>query len=186
MADLILAVPPQDFQTKQRAALIGRLISHERLRALLSYDPSTGDFTWLVNRRGPVKAGDIAGSRQNMGYHSIKLDGIPYLAHRLAWFFIRGAWPESDIDHVNGIRTDNRIENLRMITRSENLQNQRGPKSNNTSGFLGVSWDKHGRKWVAQITILGKQTYIGSFPTPSLAHEAYLSVKRQSHQGCTI
>jgi hypothetical protein len=151
----------------------------------VSYNPKTGVFTWL-KKVGRGNKGNIAGHINKHGYLQIQCDRKKYQAHRIAWFMTYGKWPDGDIDHINGVRTDNRIENLRDVSRSNNLKNQRKPKANNKSGFLGVYWHKGDSKWIAKIKINGKNKHLGSFENPAIAHTAYLTAKRESHEGCTI
>jgi len=99
-------------------------LTRERLMELVSYDPSTGLFTSKVSRP-PCKIGKVLGSKQAAGYVEFRLDYKSYLAHRLAWFYIHGDWPVGEIDHINQDRTDNRISNLRDVTRSENNRNSK-------------------------------------------------------------
>jgi hypothetical protein len=110
----------------------------------------------------------------------VKVEGISYLAHRLAWAFVNGEFPESDIDHANGIKTDNRIENLRLATRSENQCN-RGKHSNNKSGFKGVNWNREAKKWAARCMVKGKRTHIGYFDNAVLAALAYQQLAASMH-----
>ena len=97
-----------------------------------------------------------------------------------------GEMPKQNIDHINGIRDDNRIENLRDVSQKINLQNKRNPNANSTSKFLGVCWHKSRNKWQSQIAVNGKDKYLGLFETAELAHEAYLIAKRELHEGCTL
>ncbi len=140
-------------------------VSRDRLRELLHYCPDTGRFTWL-KRRSNVSAGTVAGScGSSHGYWEIRVDSGLYLAHRLAWFY------------VNGVRTDNRIANLRCATFSQNNCN-RGVRGDNESGFKGVYRPAGRRKWTAQAKINGTQTYLGTYDSPELAHEAYCKAGR--------
>ena len=159
-------------------------LTAERLREVLDYDQETGVFTWKIRTHSRVKAGDVAGALRPDGYIQISIDGCLHRAHRLAWLYVTGESPPSEIDHINCVKNDNRISNLRLATRSENLQNQLRAKSNNNTGFLGVSpnlW-----KFKAEIQVDGKRRYIGTFPTPEEAHAAYLKAKRQLHPYGTI
>jgi hypothetical protein len=155
------------------------------LRERLHYDPETGLFTWRVTDRN-VKAGHVAGTPHCRGYLAIAVGGIPCLAHRLAWLYVHGKWPAHQIDHINGIKTDNRIANLRDVSQSVNMQNVRKATSRSKSGVLGVSRAQWGGRWQAQLAINGKATYLGNYATEQLAHEAYLAAKRKHHEGCTI
>ena len=159
-------------------------LTAERLMAAVSYERETGLFYRLPragNRNAERPAGTV---NKIIGYAIVCVDGKQRYAHRLAWLYVYGQWPDGSIDHINGIRTDNRIENLRDVSHKTNMQNIRSANSRNSSGFLGVMPSLS--KWQAQINIDGKQTYLGRFDTPELAHEAYVSAKRKNHAGCTI
>lgn len=161
------------------------MISAERLRELLHYEPSTGVFTRLMTSGGR-KAGTVAqGNLSDQGYWMISVCSKQYRAHRLAWLYVHGVWPEQ-IDHINGVKSDNRIANLRCVSRSVNLQNQRRAQSSNRTGLLGVSLRQGENKWQAQIMVNGKRYTLGRFTTPELAYAAYLKAKRELHEGCTI
>ena len=139
-------------------------LTAEKLRELLHYEPETGIFTRKVSTSNQVKASDIAGSVNGGGYLQIKMLSRTHKAHRLAWLYVYGAWPTDQIDHINRIRTDNRISNLREVSHKQNGQN-RSKSSHNTSGHPGVSWYKRISKWVAQIRHNYKHIYLGSFTT---------------------
>lgn len=157
-------------------------ISCARLRALLHYDSGTGRFSWIAPTNRRIRAGQLAGCTRSDGYVTIKVDGKIYLAHRLAWLYTHGALPEMDIDHVNGIPCDNRMNNLRLVTDSENMQNLHKPMSSNTtSGILGVSFDARRKRWVAQIRAGGVTRFLGRFNTPHAADGAYRQAKKQLH-----
>lgn len=156
-----------------------------RLREFLSYNPDTGVFTRIKGTRGHA-AGDAVGNLNSRGYIRIIIDRIEYQAHRLAWLYAYGEWPANEIDHINGIRTDNRLCNLRDVPKTHNQQNRHGAYRNNQSGFLGVHWSKHAKRWTSHIRINGKATGLGYFDTPEDAHAAYLQAKREHHPGNTI
>lgn len=157
------------------------ILTAERLRSLLSYDPKTGIFTWKVPRQGR-EIGKPAGALvAKLGYIRICVDYRHYYAHRLAWFYHYGTWPEAGLDHINRIKTDNRIANLREITHVGNGQNRIRPQRNNRSGFLGVMWSSQKGKWQAVIVINRKRRHLGFFDDPATAHKAYLDAKLQSH-----
>jgi hypothetical protein len=136
-------------------------ITQEKLKELLSYDRSTGVFTW-AKARPKIQKGNIAGSTHPSGYIRITVGGKRYQAHRLAWLFVNGSFPDHDIDHLNHCRSDNRISNLRSVTHKENGKNQ-SLYSSNTSGFTGVSFDKRDKKWISQIIVDGKYICMGRF-----------------------
>ena len=116
------------------------MLTQEQVKELFDYDPETGDLVWRVKRGTHGVAGKIAGGLDHHhGYFRIRIDGKLYRTHRIIWLYVYGAWPVNDIDHVNGLRHDNRICNLREATRAENMQNQRNPRVDNKSSYLGVS-----------------------------------------------
>lgn len=156
----------------------------ERLKEVLHYDPISGVFRWRIRPCKNMSAGSIAGSIGKNGYTAITVDKVRYMAHRLAWFYVHDVWPTHDIDHLNGQPIDNRLTNLRDVPRSVNMQNQRGPRSNNQSGFLGVI--RRPSSFHAAIRFDGTLYHIGVYPTAELAYEAYLGAKRLFHPGCTI
>ncbi len=157
----------------------------ERLRELLAYDAETGVFTWAIDRGDCYKAGSIAGSVDFQGYRVIQMDGKKHKAHRLAWLYVHGHWPDPQVDHINGIRTDNRIVNLRIVSNAENQQNQRKAHRSSSSGLLGAYKHPDG-KWMASIKVGGKQRHIGLFHTAQEAHEAYLRAKAELHPFQTL
>lgn len=141
-----------------------KTLTQTELKTLLDYNKNTGDFTWKIYRGGIVKVGGIAGKVELNGYHRIKVNGKLYQAHRLAWFYVYNEWPSKDLDHINRVRSDNRIANLRLATRSENAQNTK-IRINNSSSIIGVSWNKRKNKWRAYITKDYKQIHLGFFDT---------------------
>ena len=153
------------------------MLTQEQLKQKLSYDPETGDFTWLV---GTKMIGKKAGSIDSKGYCRIQINGKFCKSHRLAWLYVYGEFPSADIDHVNGVRNDNRIKNLRDCSRIENMWNV-GIIPSNTSGFKGVVWRERDSKWQAQIKIEGKSKHIGYFATAELASAAYKTKARELH-----
>lgn len=178
--------PPQDHTGTAGENAEGTKVSaegqltHQRLISLLSYDPSNGSFTWRVSS-GRQAAGTIAGRPHNKGYWTVTIGGFHFYAHRLAWFYVWGKWPSGVIDHRNRKRSDNRISNLRDVTQSQNLQNQQEPKSNNKSGYLGVSFFKIKKPWVAEIQVAGKRMRLGYFSTAEEASAAYQKAKSEFH-----
>lgn len=152
-------------------------ITQSRLKEVLSYDHETGLFHWVNPHRGRCKVGDIAGNKTR-GYIVICVDRERILAHRLAWFYVHGEWP-NEIDHINGIRDDNRIANLRNTTASENAQNR--CIGSGVSRLIGASWDTAERKWRATIKTAGRKKHLGYFDTQECAHSAYLAAKNKVH-----
>jgi hypothetical protein len=156
-------------------------LTAERLRHLLDYSPASGVFTWRIAPSPRVKPGDTAGTLNEKGYLRIKIGGILYRAHRLAFLWMTGEWPEAlQVDHINCIRSDNRWDNLRLATATENQWNK-GPQRNNKSGYRGVSYDKARRKWAAQIKVNGRLRKLGRFPTARKAAAAYEAEAQRIH-----
>jgi hypothetical protein len=164
----------------------GKELTAEVLRDALDYDPETGDFTWRFRPNMPKQwtvrfAGKKAGCvTTHHGYVSIVVFGRRYWAHRLAWLYVTGKWPEVMIDHRNGLGGDNRISNLRECDYSENQQN-RMRKLGGRPGYIGVGLQKSSGRWQAYITIDYKMTHLGFFDNPEDARDAYLRAKRRLH-----
>jgi len=133
------------------------LVSSEDLEIISKYN-------WHINKKGYVRT------------QAPRINGVQkkIMLHRL----IAQAKPQQIVDHINRIRDDNRIANLRDVSQSENLQN-RCMLPNNKSGYLGVSWNKNAKKWIAQIRRNNKQTYLGCFDDPKEAHQAYLNAAKK-------
>lgn len=160
-------------------------LTQEALHAVLAYNAETGLFHYR-KKRGRHRVGDLAGGLSHDGYWRIRINRKEYRAHRLAWFYVHGSWPTGEIDHRYGLRTDNRIDQLRDTTSTVNRQNLRKPTARNTSGFLGVSWNKKFKKFEARIRVSGKGLFLGRFDDPAEAHQAYVKAKREHHAGCVI
>ena len=156
----------------------------ERIKHLVQYDPESGLFTWLNPTSARARKGSTAGCLNQDGYIVIRLDGVLYRAHRLAVYLETGAWPDGDIDHRDGVRTNNAASNLRHVSRTVNMQNLRRARRDNSTGVLGVA--KCGTGYRSAIKHNGKQIHLGCFSTAADAHQAYLSAKRALHEGCTI
>ena len=131
------------------------------LRSMFRYDPDTGDIFWAAPGKGKIKK-KPAGTQELSGYKGIVINGRRIRAHIIAWALYYNKWPDSQLDHINGIRSDNRILNLREATNSQNGKNLK-IKSNNKSGFTGVTYDKINKKWRATIKIDGKQKNLGRY-----------------------
>lgn len=149
--------------------------SADEVRQMLHYDPITGAFTWRYRPNHPQRwntrfAGKPAGTRGKTGYIYIEIKRkLPTQAGRIAWLLMTGVWPEKMIDHRNGIRDDNRWANLRCADASENAANK-GRQRNNTSGFIGVHFDRG--KWRARVNFRRTSYDVGFFSTPKEAAEA--------------
>lgn len=174
-------------------------ITAEYVRQLLDYNPHTGLLIW--KRRTPcifvssanwtaelkceafnlTTAGRAAGCLSKEGYLQIKFGGRQYRAHRLIWLMVFGEFPKEEIDHINGVRDDNALSNLRLANRSGNMQNK-AKASNNTSGYTGVSWSKQRNKWKVAIGYLGRKISLGRFDRIEDAARAYLDAKKKLHR----
>ena len=146
------------------------MLTQERLKELLHYDPETGVFTWRVDRGGQ-RIGEAAGHTDKRGYVSIRLDYAMYRSHQLAWLYVHGEFPNTQIDHKDLNKGNNAIRNL-CTTNKQNHENL-PLYSNNRSGFRGVHWFGPTGKWGARITHNYKGIHLGYFTTPEEASEAY-------------
>lgn len=146
-------------------------LTRENLRNVLRYDEGTGAFTWLKSGKGR-RLDLAAGSVDRQGYVVIHIDYQRYRAHRLAWFYMTGEWPEQEIDHRDLNKENNRWENLRPATHSQNAAN-RPAHADNFSGIKGVSWSKPNRKWQARIVRDGNRTNLGYYENIEAAADAY-------------
>lgn len=153
------------------------MITQNYLKSILHYNPETGVFIWINSRRGGWN-GKTAGRRDGR-YFRIEILKKGYLIHRLAWLYMFGYIPEC-IDHINGDTSDNRIQNLRVATRSQNSMNQK-LKSNSTSGIKGVHWHKVMNKWMAHITINQKLFRLGYFDDIDDAEKAVIEARNRLH-----
>lgn len=147
------------------------MITQSRLHELFSYEPETGSLVRRTKVRGPVPSRRAAGWRHSSGYLKVSIDGKSYQIHRLVWLYHHGVLPDL-VDHINGDKADNRIENVRPATTSQNSRNRGATKSNPT-GLKGVSFYRRTNTWRAQITANGKKYWLGVYETPQEAHEAY-------------
>lgn len=160
-------------------ACIPRLdLTQDILKSLLHYDPKTGLFTWLVTNSNRAKAGSIAGCV--VGQHiSITIDRRMHRAHVLAWLYMKGVWPDHEIDHEDHNGYNNIWTNLRRATHQQNMMNCRRDRKNNTSGLRGVYWNKKDKRWRAQISVNGTNIHLGNFINKEDASVAYEEMRRE-------
>ncbi len=163
-----------------------------RVRELLDYEPETGLLRWRKVRKHAL-VGMAAGYKNRKGYLRVKVESRLYLAHRLAWLHFYGRWPADQIDHINGIRDDNRIVNLRDVSGQVNTQNRHkaphGPVRNpSNTNLLGTHFDRKRQVFTAHITdpVTRKQKNLGGYSTAEKAHAVYLEAKRRLHEGNTL
>ncbi len=149
-----------------------------RLREILNYNPETGIFSWKNPNQGKAKKGQIInGWNAGKGYKMVGLDFHRYYLHRLAWQYVYGKPPKNQIDHINCIKTDNRICNLREATATQNAHNMLSRK--NISGYKGVYFERRTGKWFSAIRANGKSIHLGTFNAPQKAHDAYAKAARK-------
>ena len=155
------------------------MITHTELIQILHYDPETGIFTW-AKPRPKIRVGNQAGYKHHKGYINLEIDRKYYAAHRLAWFYYHKKWPKNQIDHINRIKSDNRISNLREANNSQNRANS---KTTNKNGFKGVTHHKWMTKkpYAANIKHDNKQIYLGCYATPEEAYAAYCDAAKKLH-----
>lgn len=170
-------------EAKGPVSFIGKKFTKELVSEYIAYDAETGAFKRLKTS-GPQKAGNKVGVI-NDRYLMVNICGKRLRGHQLAWFLTYGYIPKT-IDHINGNGLDNRLCNLREVTQQQNVQNIRKPPKHNTSGFMGVSYYKAGNKYSAHINLNGKKKHLGYFSEPQIAHQAYLTAKRELHISCSI
>lgn len=162
----------------QRSSRARKALSQDDVKRVLYYNAQTGVFTWLVSHQS-VKRGDTAGTLI-AGYVNISIGGHKYKAHRLAWLYAHGYNPPNQIDHINGIPSDNRLVNLREATHGQNAINSRRPLRN-TSGVKGVGWYKPCQKWRARIRFCGTLFHLGLFQRKEDAAAAYSKTAEKLH-----
>lgn len=164
--------------TKARDDKFG--LGFDRVNEVLSYDPETGIFRWKIKLSDRSPAGKIAGGFSIRRHWRIRIDGHYYFAHRLAWLLMTGKWPATEIDHKNRIRDDNRWVNLREATHSQNHANC-GLRSDNATGYKGVTLHKPSGKFIAIAIKFGRRHYAGKFDDAHSAHLAYLAKAKELH-----
>jgi hypothetical protein len=154
------------------------MLTHKKLLETLHYEPSSGEFTWIKNTGLKDLVGKKAGSINSIGYVNMSLFGKRYSAHRLAWFYCFEEWPEFNIDHIDGNRSNNSLDNLRDVTQSLNVVNSRLPLPK--SGFKGVR--ASGSKWRAYAEKNGKHVGLGTYNTAEEASEAYIEYTQKRYE----
>lgn len=148
-------------------------LTAEELRQVLKYDPETGAFIWVKAGR---RYGKQAGHHRSDGYFDIRIGDFLYRAHRLAWLYMTGSWPDKHIDHKDRDPANTRWNNLRQATPGQNRQNQKTRKDSK-SQFKGVQLHEHGL-WRARLMVEGKRVQIGYFKTPEAAYKARLEAEK--------
>jgi hypothetical protein len=156
----------------------------DNLHKLFLYDPDSGKCIRRVGRGNRAPIGEEISRKTKNGYLIVQVDRKNYLVHRLAWFLMTGEWPK-EIDHINGVKTDNSWKNLREATRSMNMQNYRQAKRNNRSGFLGVR-ETDDMTFQARIHRDGVTLCLGTYSTAQEAYDTYVSAKRKIHPAGTL
>lgn len=156
-------------------------MDQETLKKYMSYNPENGLFTWVASTCNKIKPGMIAGSQRKDGYIEIRLHGELMLAHRMVFLYLNGEWPEVTVDHISGVRNDNRFSNLRLASYGENARNVK-MHGDNQSGYKGVFWCKRSRKWIGKICVRGRQVWLGSYDNPEDAHAAYVKASAELHR----
>jgi len=155
-------------------------LTQDELKEILEYNEETGDLIRKCKRGRRHQKGVIVGTLRRDGYIRVHLDDKLYYAHRLIWFHMTGNWPKHQIDHINGIKNDNRFCNLREASHAANQRNKKITIQNN-SGFKGVSKTSNNKRWRARIEFEGKQKYLGTFDKPEDAHQAYCKAAQARH-----
>jgi hypothetical protein len=167
--------------------IVSDCMDQDTLRSLVHYDPESGIFTWLP-RKPLNKHHNKIWNNRFAGKQITRMDGYGYIQcsvtvngkkyrhkiHRLAWLYVYGVMPVLEIDHINQVRTDNRITNLRLATKQENQYNVTNPRKHNVSGIKGSKWCPRDGNYMARITVDGKEVYLGKFATAEEAHRAYV------------
>lgn len=183
-ADLILTTAEERHKgakADQRDA-----ITRNEVLELLDYDRDTGVFTWKVTIAKGKKGARAGTVCSTSGHRHLMIHGVRCKAHRVAWLVVVGEWPSGEIDHINGVKDDNRFCNLRDVDRITNQQNERrARRSNKSTGLLGAYPLPNGR-FCAKLSINSKPTHLGCFDSAEEAHAAYVEAKRTYHEGCTL
>lgn len=153
-------------------------ITQAELKDLLHYNPETGDFVWLVNRTNGIKVGNFAGCFRG-SYRVISIKNVSYAAHRLAFLYMAGRFPHEYIDHINGVKSDNRWVNLREATNGENQYNRSGTGSN--CGIKNVTYVQSRNRFQVSLKVSGKEKFIGYFEDIELAELVSIEAREKYH-----
>lgn len=156
------------------------LVTQARVKELFDYEEDTGHVTRRVNVKGYWNGARAGSDHIHRTCRYITVDGKSYKEHRIIWLYVYGYFPPSEIDHINGDGTDNRLCNLRLATHAENSQNRR-VHVDNITGVLGVTYDRYRDSYQARICVQGKQRHLGRFKTIEAASEAYALAKNMLH-----
>jgi hypothetical protein len=146
-------------------------LTAEYLRGILHYDPATGAFKWLVRLSKRTRIGQPAGSPTSHG-SLIRINKKQYRSHRLAWLYVHGKWPDLALDHINGNPHDNRMENIREATPTQNMQNKKG------MGSLKKGVVRNHRRYGARIKVDKVAIWLGTYDTEEEAHHVYMDAAR--------
>jgi|SRR5579859_3771226 len=159
------------------------IVSYDTLHEFFTYDPNTGEIRNKSNRSNRSRAVELSGDFGDRGYQRVGINGKNFYGHRIAWCMMTGEWPDKFIDHIDGVKSNNKWSNLRLATKSQNGANIGKYSRNNggTSKYKGVFRSKGKRLWVASITKNGKITRIGCFHTEEEAHAAYVQKAQEVH-----
>ena len=142
-------------------SIMSKTSNFDFLFEYLRYNETKGEFTWIKRPNKNIHLHTRAGTKNSAGYRTITLFGKRYPEHRLAWFYVHGEMPKHEIDHINQIRDDNRISNLRQVTRSENQRNK--TRKDSRVDEIGIWWCRRRKRYIAEISLNGKKVYQKSF-----------------------
>ena len=145
-------------------------MTQEFLKEVLHYDHLTGHLTWKTSSRKNQVIGERAERCTPSGYAYINMLGFSFNAHRVAWYYVHGFTPDM-LDHINGVKADNRLSNLRIVTARQNSQNQ---EQHRNGKLIGTTWHKRDKKWIARLVLNNKKVCLGYFDTELEAHAAYV------------
>ena len=156
-------------------------LTQQRLTELFEYDPHAGQFIRKTSSGTRWRAGQIAGTFDKNKYRQIKIDGKVYKEHRLVWLYVYGVWPDGEIDHIDRNPNNNKLSNLRTVSRKENAENIAVHKDN-VSKFKGVTFDKRKSVWFARIMHNKVAYHLGTYKSPEEASLAYIKAAKRFHR----